>query len=196
MKQERDSEREKSLTNWRAEQTALAKKISALEQITQRLFALFAMDDRPQERGKLLESVLNDLFKAYGIHVSEDFRRKALDSNVVVEQLDGIIEFDNAIYLVEMKWLNTPVGIGDFTPHLSRLLLRPNNARGIFIATNGYTDAVLAECRKALNLRTIFLCSLQEFVMLLQNNHDLVNFLREKTKAAIVERNPFLEVLS
>ena len=66
------------------------------------------MDDKPQERGKLLEAVLNDLFRAYGILVREDFRRKAPDSSIVLEQLDGVIELDGAIHLVEMKWLKDP----------------------------------------------------------------------------------------
>lgn len=49
------------------------------------------MGDKPQERGKLLESVLNDLFRAYGIHVRENFVRKPLDGATVLEQIDGVI---------------------------------------------------------------------------------------------------------
>ena len=111
MKQERDVEREQALARHRAEQAAAAEKRSKIESVTTRLSVLFGMDDKPQERGKLLEAVLNDLFRAYGVHVHEDFRRKAPDSPVVLEQLDGVIELDGAIHLVEMKWLNGPVGI-------------------------------------------------------------------------------------
>lgn len=53
----------------------------------------------------------------------EDFRRKTPDSNIVVEQIDGVIDLVGTIHLVEMKWLNTPVGIGEFSPHLSRLFM-------------------------------------------------------------------------
>ncbi len=194
MKQERDVERDKVLSRQRSEQTATLEKRSKIEDVSKRLSALFGMDDQPQERGKLLEAVLNDLFKAYGIHVREDFRRKAPDSNVVVEQLDGVIELDGAIHLVEMKWLKDPVGIGEFSPHLSRLFMRAN-ANGIFIATNGYTASVIAECTNALNLKTLYLCSLQEFVMLLQRHGNLVSFLKKKYHAAIVDKNPFLEIL-
>lgn len=195
MKQERDVERETILASRRAEQTSLADKRGKIEEVSTRLFALFGMDDRPQERGKLLESVLNDLFKVYGIHVREDFRRKAPDSNIVVEQLDGVIELNGTLYLVEMKWLHDPVGMSEFAPHLSRLFMRAN-ANGIFIATNGYTSSVISECTNALNLKTIFLCSLQEFVMLLQRNGDLVALLKKKSHAAIVDKNPFLEILT
>jgi len=195
MKQERDAEREQALARQHAERVAAAKKRAKIEDASRRLFALFGMDNKPQERGKLLEAVLNDLFKVYDIHVREDFRRKSPDTGTVLEQIDGVIELDGAIHLVEMKWLSGPVGIGEFSPHLSRLFMRAN-AHGIFIATNGYTESVLTECKNALNLKTIFLCSLQEFVMLLQRQGDLVALLKKKSQAAIIDKNPYLEVLS
>ncbi|RJG16600.1 restriction endonuclease [Massilia cavernae] len=195
MKQERDAEREQVLARQRDEQAAAAAKRARIEGVSKRLFSLFAMDDKPQARGKLLEVVLNDLFKAYGIHIREDFRRKDPDSGTVLEQIDGVIELDGAIHLVEMKWLNAPVGMGEFSPHLSRLFMRAN-AHGIFIATNGYTESVVTECKNALNLKTIFLCSLQEFVMLLQRQGDLVALLKKKSQAAIVDKNPFFEILA
>ncbi|UJP04748.1 MAG: restriction endonuclease [Nitrosomonas sp.] len=195
MKQERDAEREQIQAQRQAERTAAAKKQAKIEDVSSRLSALFSMNDKPQERGKLLETVLNDMFRAYGIHVREDFRRKAPDTCIVAEQLDGVIELNGQIHLVEMKWLNAPVGVGEFMPHLSRLFLRAN-AQGIFIATNGYADSVLSECRNALSQKTMFLCSLQEFVMLLQRQGDLVALLKKKSQAAIVAKEPFIEILS
>ena len=67
---------------------------------------------------------------------------------------------------------------------------------GVFIAANGYTDAVISECRDVLNLKTVFLCSLREFVLLLQRQGDLTVMLRRKSQAAIVDKNPFVEILS
>lgn len=195
MKMERDAERSQALAEQRAGQAAAAEKRTRIANIGSRLAALFGMDDRPQERGKLLEKVLNDLFQAYGIHVREDFRRKAPDSSLVVEQIDGVIELNGDLYLVEMKWLNAPVGISEFSPHLSRLFMRAN-AHGIFIATNGYSVPVIAECTNALHLKTIFLCSLQEIVMLLQRQDDLAEFLKRKFQAAVIDKNPFVEILS
>jgi restriction endonuclease Mrr len=194
MKQERDSERDQSLAIRRAEQAAAAETRAKLDAVGQRLAALFALEDRPQERGQLLEGVLNDLFKTYGVLVREDFRRRSPDTGLVLEQIDGVIELEGVIHLVEMKWLKEPVGMGEFSPHLSRLFMRAD-ARGIFIATNGYTESVLAECRNALNLKTIFLCSLEEFVMLLQRQGDLLALLKRKSHAAIVDKNPYLKLV-
>ncbi len=194
MKQERDLERESAASQRRAEQAAVIAKRNKIEDVNRRLIALFGMDDQPQERGKLLEGVLNDLFKVYDIHVREDFRRKNPDTGVVVEQIDGVIEIGGKIHLVEMKWLNSPVGIGEFSPHLSRLFLR-GDASGIFISSSGYTQSVITECASALSQKTIFLCSLQEFVLLLQRQNDLPEFLKKKSQAAIVDKKPFLEIL-
>ncbi len=195
MHQERDVERAEVVARQRAEQAAAAEKRDKIESVNGRLTSLFGMDDRPHERGKLLEAVLNDLFKAYGVHVREDFRRKDPDTSVVLEQIDGVIELDGAIYLVEMKWLNSPVGVGEFFPHLGRLFLRAN-AHGIFISSAGYTEPVVKECATALAQKTMILCSLQEFVMLLQRQGDLIAFLKRKSQAAIVDKNPYLQILS
>ncbi|MFB2762755.1 restriction endonuclease [Marinobacter shengliensis] len=195
MKQERDLERENAAAQKRAERAAVIAKRNKIDDVSRRLTALFTMDDRPQERGKLLEGVLNDLFKAYDIHVREDFRRKDPDTGVVVEQIDGVIELGGKIHLVEMKWLNSPVGVGEFFPHLSRLFLR-GDASGIFISSSNFTQAVITECASALSQKTIFLCSLQEFVLLLQRQSDLPEFLKKKSQAAIVDKNPYLEILS
>jgi len=66
------------------------------------LFALFG-ETNPHRRGKALEPVLNDLFRAHGALVAEDFRRKGPDGGIE-EQIDGVVEFDTQMYLVELKW--------------------------------------------------------------------------------------------
>jgi hypothetical protein len=196
MKQERDAEREEKLSHARAERAAVAEKRTKIENVRTRLSALFGMDDKPHARGTLLELVLNDLFHAYGIRVREAFRRRSsVDSGLVLEQIDGVIELDGAIYLVEMKWLAGPVGMAEFSQHLVRLYGRAN-ACGIFISSNEYTEPVIKECTDVLRQKTIFLCSLQEIVLLLQRQDDLIAFLKRKSQAAVVEKNPYLQILS
>jgi hypothetical protein len=195
MKQERDAERGEFLAHKRAEQKVAARKRTNIEDVNKRLCSLFSMNDKPQERGKLLESVLNDLFKSYDIIIREDFRRKDLDSAVVLEQIDGVIELNSSIYLVEMKWLKDPVGIGEFGHHLVRVMSRAN-VNGIFISNSGYTEPVIKQCTEFLNQRTTFLCTLQEIVMLLQRQGDLIDFLKRKSQVAIIDKNPYFEILT
>jgi hypothetical protein len=194
MKQERDAEKAEVQATVQAERAvALARKMR-IGELRDQLFGLFALDDKPQARGKLLETVLNGLFSAYGVLLHEDFKRRDPDSSTVLEQVDGVIVLDGIIHLVEMKWLKDPVGIADFSPHLVRLFGRAN-ASGIFISNSEFTEPVLKECANALNQRTMFLCSLHEIVMLLQNEADLLAFLRKKSQAAVVNKQPYLKVL-
>jgi Restriction endonuclease len=194
MKQERDLAHEENARRVRAEKAAVIARRNKIEEIRDRLNALFAMDSEPQKRGKLLEGVLNDLFRAYGIHLKEDFKRINPTDGSVVEQVDGVIGFDNQLYLVEMKWLTNPVGVNDLAPHMVRLFSRAD-ARGIFISTSDYTAPVISECANHLNNKTMILSSLKEFVMLLAAERDLVSMLREKVNAALIDKKAFYEVL-
>lgn len=194
MHNEREAEKAAAQATVQAERaTTLARK-KRIGELRDQLFALFAMDEKPQARGTQLELVLNGLFNVYGILVSENFKRRDPDSNTVLEQIDGVISLDGTIYFVEMKWLKDPVGIADFSPHLMRLYSRAN-ASGIFISNSEFTEPVLKECANVLNQRTMFLCSLEEIVMLLSKEDDLVTLLRTKSRAAIVAKQPFIKIL-
>jgi hypothetical protein len=194
MQQERDTEHAETMARRRAEQADAAEKRTRIESLSSRLATLFAMDDRPHERGLALEKVLNDLFRAYNVLIHENFRRKAPDTPLVLEQIDGVVDLDG-IHLVEMKWLKEPVGTSEFSPHAIRLFTRAN-ACGIFISNSGYTESVVRECTSLLSQRTMILCSLHEVVLLLHRGDDLIRFLKQKRHAAIVDKNPFLQILS
>lgn len=79
--------------------------------------------------------------------------------------------------------------------HLSRLFLHAN-AHRIFISSSGFTEPVIKECTTAVAQKMMLHCLLQEIVMLLQRRDDLVPFLKKKSFSAIVDKKPFLEVLS
>ena len=73
-----------------------------------RLTGLFA-ESNPYRRAKAFESVLNDLFSASGILVRESFT--LVDDAGTAEQIDGEIEVDGRLFLVEATWLSAPVDI-------------------------------------------------------------------------------------
>ena len=70
---------------------------------------LFSMRDA-HERGRLLEGVINRLFKENDFLVRESFTPLAEPGHGVMEQIDGVVELDGHIYLEDMKWLKEPVG--------------------------------------------------------------------------------------
>jgi restriction endonuclease Mrr len=156
------------------------------------LFALYAEND-PHRRGKALEGVLNNLFRAYDTLVAEDFRRKGEEGNGVAEQIDGVIEIDHQMFLVEMKWWDQKLGPAELSPHISRLLLR-NGVGGIFISSSEYTPAAIEMCRDFLQQRVLILCTIREIVDLLNRETDLLAMLRAKIRAAKLDRNPYKEV--
>ena len=107
MHQEREAETRKNLEDKRRETEALKQRQENIEVIRKDFNRLFAMNDA-HKRGRLLEGVLNRLFKADGILVRESFTRVAEPGHGIIEQVDGVVELDGNIYLVEMKWLAVP----------------------------------------------------------------------------------------
>jgi restriction endonuclease Mrr len=155
------------------------------------LFALFK-ELNPHRRGKLLEAVLNRLFAEDGVLLKEAFTITGDEGEGIIEQIDGVIEIDGEVYLVEMKWWDKPLGVGEVSQHLVRVFTR-GESRGIFISASGYSDPAITTCRDSLKEIVVALCSLQEFVSLLEKEADLNGFLKEKINAAIVHKNPFYE---
>lgn len=195
MNQQREAAQAEVVAKARAERESVAEKRRQILDVRDRLNALFGMDAEPRKRGKLLEGVLNDLFRAHGILVREDFKRQDPTGSVVVEQIDGVIEFEGNIYLVEMKWLSTPVGVPELSSHMMRLFAR-EGVRGIFISNSDFAASAIAECVTHSNRKTMVLCTLHEIVMLLSNERDLIALLRSKVRAAMLDKKPFVEVLS
>lgn len=188
MKQERDREHDARV---RANREATQRKEGehvAREQVKKDLFALFS-EANPYARARRLESVLNRLFALDGIGIREAFHVVGDEAEGIVEQIDGAVELDGEIYLVEMKWLEEPVGVAEISPHLVRLFAR-SEARGIFISQSRFTDPAIAQCKQALVQKVSVLCELEEIVHLLEQAADVAGYFREKVRAAITERRP------
>lgn len=192
MRQEQEAERKLRLDEEKKKVAALNERKVTLERVKKDLYALFGLSD-PQKRGKLLEDVLNRLFRTGGILVREAFTRVSPTGEGVVEQIDGVIELDGEIYLVEMKWWDKPLGTGEVSYHLVRVFSR-SCARGLLISYSGYTDPSVMTCKEALARMVVVLCGLQEVVQLLEREDDLAEFLRKKVRAAVIDKNPHFRV--
>lgn len=193
MNQEREAEARKHREAQEAKAAILRQRSDQMARVRQEFYSLFAMENA-QERGILLEKVLNQLFKTTGVLVREDFRRVSTTGIGVIEQIDGVIQFDGHIYLVEMKWLKNPVTVGDISQHIVRVVNR-GSSRGIFISYSGYTRPAIEVCKESLSNAVIVLCTLEEFVFLLRKEASLEEFLTRKIQRSIVDREPFEEIL-
>jgi restriction system protein len=191
MRQEREAERAARLAIQRAEAAAEREHERQLREIAADLAALVSERD-PHRRGLALESVLNRLFAIEGIAVREAF--SISDDDGVVEQVDGLIDLDGELYLVEVKWWSEPLGVDPVTRHISRLFLR-GDARGILVSASGYTAPAIRNARQALTQKTLVLVELSEVVRALELRRSVRALLREKVIAAIADGNPLLRPL-
>jgi restriction system protein len=188
MKSERDKEREIRLAAKKKEQEERELVLAERAQVKADLFALFGEKD-PWRRGKQLEAVLNRLFALDGMSVREAFHLNGDEAVGIVEQIDGVIDLDGSLYLVEMKWLTDKVSPNELGLHHSRVFFR-HAANGIFISASGFTDPAIAHTKLALTRMVSVLCELEEIVFLLERDADVRGYFREKVQAAITERQP------
>ena len=192
MNLERERERFQRVEATRVQAEAERRKREAIESVQKDLANCFLVADSV-ERGQRFEGILTRLFQVYDLSIREPFTVRTEDSKAL-EQIDGAIEHEGNIYLVEMKWWAEKLGPGDVAQHLVRVFSR-GHSRGLFIATSGFTPAAIESCKESLQ-RTVFaLCTLQEIVLLLEQQKDLRTLSRAKIQAAILDKNPLFQPL-
>ena len=177
-----DSQREEERKKRQQDEEARIKQLNLKKQKRQQLkFELSALyqETNAQKRGKQLEAILNSLFESEGILVRESFTIKGENNEGVIQQVDGAIEVNSDLYLIEMKWCKEALGPGDVAPHMMRLFER-SDVRGIFISASGYTEAAIINIKKALNQKTVVLFTLKELVILLEEESSFESLLKSK----------------
>ena len=191
-------EREQELKRHRDAQRAETAKKDALraqrEQVKTDLFALFG-EQNPQRRGKALEGVLNRLFASEQILVREAFEIRDEETGSTIEQIDGAVELDGLVYLVEMKWWDKPLGRGDIASHLVRVYGR-GQVGGILISNSPYTPSAIADCKAALTAKTVVLVELKEIVQALSLDRSVRDLLTAKIRAAALVKDPLVYPLN
>lgn len=194
MKQEREEEARQHRAQVKQKNELEERRKAAFAQVKKDLFALFKEQDA-QRRGKASERVLNELFNCAGILVREAFVSRGLEREGITEQIDGVVEIDGELYLVEMKWWHEPIGVPEVSQHLVRVFSR-GQARCIFISASDYTGPAITICRESLQRIVVVLCRLEEIVMLLEREADLKAFLKEKINASIIHKDPLFNPLA
>lgn len=195
MKQERENEAKKRKQAYEQKIAEIKTHRKKTESIKNTLFSLFTESDF-QKRGKKLEKVLNEYFKSFQILIKEDFKRVGNLGEGVVEQIDGIIEVDNQIYLVEMKWKKDSIGCDDIYAHLGRIYHR-TSAHGIFISASGYSPSGINAAKEALLKNAILiLFDLEEYVKIIEAEVDLKQYIRDKIRTAIIDKEPYKNLIS
>jgi hypothetical protein len=151
------------------------------------LNAVIGMSD-PRQRGTALESLLNKIFAAEGLSIREAFVLRDGEGQAT-EQIDGVVELDGSPYLVEVKYWAEALGKGPVAEHLVRVYGRAE-VRGLMISASGFTRPAVDECQRVLAQRVVVLGELRELVMLLEQERPLDEWLREKARRAVIDREP------
>ncbi|MBK1724147.1 restriction endonuclease [Thiocystis violacea] len=193
--QEREKERQARLAQAQEAAGAKQERLAKIDAAKGEFYSLFATGLTPSERGKKLEWALNNLFHAYGILVQEAFHVVGTAGEGIIEQIDGVIGLQGALYFVEMKWYKAPVGRAEISEHLVRLMSRAE-ARGIFISASDYTEPAVTTARDFLQHKLIAFVHLEEIVRVLETQAELATYLEEKINAAQIHKNPYFKPLT
>ena len=110
-------------------------------------------------------------------------------TTAALEQIDGVIELDGNLYLVEVKWSANRIGPGEVAQHMVRVNHRAG-MRGLLISASGFTEAAVVLCRDELMRCTFILAELRELVLWLERASSLADALREKVRVALIDRQP------
>jgi hypothetical protein len=192
MKQEREREVEKRRAEYKRQMLELEQKQAEFASIKSDLFSLFRLSGtmrEKQERGKLLESILNRMFRASEILIREAFELVGEPGEGIIAQIDGVIELDGYPYLVEMKWHTKRLGKAEVSPHLVDIFNR-GHAGGILISASGFSTPAIKIFEEALTQKVVILCELEEIVALLERQDSLLDFLKQKRQAAAIDKRP------
>jgi restriction system protein len=194
MSQERTNQQKKNSDEYLKNLQEQQKIKEERNRVKNDLYHLFA-ETNAQKRGKLLESVINAYFKSYKILVKDDFKRVGEHGEGILEQIDGVIEFKNDLYLVEMKWTKGPIGANEVNAHLMRIYHR-SHVRGIFISASGYTASGLESAKEALVRNTLItLFDLEELVKIIDSETDFYDYMERKINESILNKNPFVKLI-
>ena len=156
------------------------------------LMELTSMNDAPQQRGFAFEKFLTELFCGFDLRPREAFR-------VIGEQIDGSIELDNEIYLIEAKWQNTPISSNELYVFSGKIDRKAKWTRGLFISYSGFSvDAVKAfEKGKSVDFITIDGADLHFILEGHENRYiNLAFCLREKMRHAAETGELLMPVLN
>lgn len=99
--------------------------------LKQKLLAIHKL--QPQARGYAFETFLQELFEISNLQPRAPFRNTG-------EQIDGSFLCRGEIYLIEAKWVSTPVGVGELHILQGKVVDKAAWTRGVFISYYGFSD--------------------------------------------------------
>jgi hypothetical protein len=178
---------EKLLAEQRADQQRNAQRravSNVLDELRQQFFAMHAMTD-PQNRGRLFEGLLNELFFLFDLNPRKSFALRD-------EQIDGAFTFDTDDYLLEAKWEKDAASNESVSAFEQKVRRKGKNTLGLVIAVAGFSQPAIrshSNCGTAL----IFMDG-TDLASILQDTVPLTTVLESKRRHLSETGEPFLMV--
>ena len=149
-------------------------------------FDYLSTSGEPQQRGYLLQDMLNRLFVAHGIAVNRSFQR-----NAGGEQIDGAFELDGWHYIVECRWRERLADIKELDGLYGKIGRSGKQTMGLFLSINGWSEHVVPLMKQNQDKCMILMEGL-DLRMVLAQTLDLRQLLKAKLSALNLEAEPYL----
>lgn len=190
------STRQKQSVDYQAHIDNIQRNHAEREAVKNDFYSIFSiLDNQSQQRGELLEDVINRIFKAYNVPINEPFELiKQNNHDSLEHRLESTIDIAGFLYLVEIIWRNDPVDFSEISYHIVRVFNR-NLSGGILITNSEFTQAAITACKQVLSQKTMVLCKAEEIVTLMEQNASLNDLLNDKIYAAKTKQNPLFKPL-
>lgn len=164
-------ERKSIFSNMQKEKESFSNMISVLKDD----FARLVTETNSPKRGFSFEKFLNSLFTLFDLEPKESFR-------IVGEQIDGAFTFDGNDFLLEAKWQEKLVDLGDLYKFGGKIEGRLKLTLGLAVSISGFTKDY-NESKSAL-MKTMLLMDGEDLVAVLENRIDLKDLLFRKRRHA------------
>lgn len=154
-----------------------------LQRLRDRLFALHNMSDEPQARGRHFETLLADLFNAWGLEARASF-------SLTGQQIDGSFQLGSDTYLLEAKWHRDKIGSNTLRAFQHAVEDRPQWARGLFVSYSGFSDDGLTD----FTARRIILIDGMDLMDAMSRRIPLPDIFAAKMRYSAERKKPFASV--
>ncbi len=158
---------------------------SKLTAINKRFVAFCGNSDH-KKRGFGLEELLYDLFDLFDLNPRGAFRRTG-------EQIDGAFVLAGDHYLLEAKWQDKPVILGDLRDLDGAVGSSLDNTLGLFISINGFSPDAIVSYSQGNRPRLICMHG-GDLMAVLENRIELPDLLQRKKDFAVQKRRVFVRV--
>ena len=179
---QRELARKAELARMEKERVELLRKQSELLLM---MFDHLAANENAQERGYLLEDLLNRLFDAHSIPVVRSFRR-----NQGGEQIDGAFKLEGWHYLVECRWRKKLSSISDFDGLGGKISRSGRQTMGLFLSVTGWSSKVVSLLKQN-PYKAMIMMDGYDLRTVLAGQADLREFILAKSTKLNLQSEPF-----